>query len=42
MNEPQIYRLICDDSIINQKRFQALESIYILIGDNSIIDQNIF
>jgi hypothetical protein len=34
--------LIDDDSIINQKRLQALESIYRLIGDESTIDQKIF
>jgi hypothetical protein len=33
-----IYMLIVEDSIINQKRFQALELIYRLIGDSSIID----
>jgi hypothetical protein len=34
--------LISDDSIINRKRFEALESIYRLIGNDSTIDQIIF
>jgi hypothetical protein len=34
--------LIDDDSIINQKRFQILESIYRLISDDSTINQKIF
>jgi hypothetical protein len=34
--------LFVDDSIINQKRFQALELIYRLIDDDSIIYQQIF
>jgi hypothetical protein len=42
INEPQIYRLIGDNFIINQKRSQTPESIYILFGDDSTIDQKIF
>jgi hypothetical protein len=42
INESQIYRLIGDDSIINHKKIEALESIYSLIGDDSTIDQIIF
>jgi hypothetical protein len=42
INEPHSYRLIGDDSIINHKKIEALESIYRLIGDDSTIDQIIF
>jgi hypothetical protein len=42
MNKLYVYKLIGDDSIINQKKFQAPKLIYRLIGDDSTIDQKIF